>query len=66
MQAHTLKEIRLKLGLSQDVFAHLLGLKGGRSIRYYESGEKNIPGTVALLAELFAGTKTIEACLSGK
>lgn len=45
------KSARKKLGLSQKGMAELLRLKSSRSIRYYESGERDISGPIEFLVE---------------
>lgn len=45
------KAARKKLGLSQSEMADALAIKDPRTIRRYESGEREISGPVALLIE---------------
>jgi DNA-binding transcriptional regulator YiaG len=48
-----LKKARHALGLSADGFARLIGIKSGRTVRRWESGEREIPGPVANLTDLY-------------
>jgi transcriptional regulator with XRE-family HTH domain len=41
-----LKKARHALGLSAEGFARLVGVKSGRTVRRWESGEREIPGPV--------------------
>jgi len=47
-----LKKIRHNNGLSLDEMAELLGYKSGRSVRYWEDGEKPIPAVTLKLIEI--------------
>jgi len=42
------KTIRIKLGLTQDAMARKLLVSGQRTIRKWETGERKIPGPVAV------------------
>jgi DNA-binding transcriptional regulator YiaG len=44
-----LKSARHALGLSAEGFARLVGVKSGRTVRRWESGERKIPGPVVRL-----------------
>jgi DNA-binding transcriptional regulator YiaG len=44
-----LKKARHALGLSAEGFACLVGVKSGRTVRRWESGEREIPGPVFYL-----------------
>jgi DNA-binding transcriptional regulator YiaG len=44
-----LKKARHALGLSAEGFARLVGVKSGRTVRRWESGEREIPGPVIKL-----------------
>jgi DNA-binding transcriptional regulator YiaG len=44
-----LKKARHALGLSAEGFARLVGVKSGRTVRRWESGEREIPGPVVKL-----------------
>ena len=46
-----LKKARHALGLSAEGFARLVGVKSGRTVRRWESGEREIPGPVMKLTE---------------
>jgi predicted transcriptional regulator len=44
-----LKKARHALGLSAEGFARLVGVKSGRTVRRWESGERKIPEAVAMV-----------------
>jgi DNA-binding transcriptional regulator YiaG len=46
-----LKSIRQSLGLSAEAFAKLVRVSNGRTVRYWESGDRDIPGPVIVIAE---------------
>jgi DNA-binding transcriptional regulator YiaG len=46
-----LKSARHALGLSAEGFARLVGVKSGRTVRRWESGEREIPGPVGKLTQ---------------
>jgi transcriptional regulator with XRE-family HTH domain len=49
-----LKSARAKLGgLTQEQLGHILGIRWGRTIRKWESGERPVPETVGILLNLF-------------
>lgn len=47
-----LKSARHALGLSAEGFARLVGVESGRAVRRWESGERSIPGPIAVLTNL--------------
>lgn len=47
-----LKSIRQSLGLSAEAFARLVRVESGRTVRRWESGERDVPGPVTVIAEL--------------
>jgi DNA-binding transcriptional regulator YiaG len=49
-----LKEARKALGLSAEGFARLVGVQSGRTVRRWERGDRDIPGTVERLLEALA------------
>jgi len=51
-----LKTIRQNLGLSQRKLGEALGYSG-RSIRHWESGQREIPKTVEMAIKAYAFTK---------
>lgn len=53
MRPEQLKAARLALGLSQNEFAELVRVSTGRTVRKWEDGEREIPGPVTVLVELF-------------
>ena len=46
-----LKAARKALGLSAEGFARLVGVQSGRTVRRWERGDRDIPGTVERLLE---------------
>jgi transcriptional regulator with XRE-family HTH domain len=57
MTADELKAARHSLGLSAEAFARAFGIASGRTVRGWESGERNgkaapVPDPVALLVQL--------------
>ena len=55
--------LRVKLGLSHDKFAELIDMGSGRNIRRWESGEKEIPGSVWLVLELIYSLDDVQEFL---
>ena len=51
MKAEEFKKARQRLGLSVSEMAAALRINSPRSIRQYESGEREISGPVSLLVE---------------
>jgi DNA-binding transcriptional regulator YiaG len=47
-----LKSARHALGLSAEGFARAVGVESGRTVRRWESGERDIPGPVVVLTGL--------------
>jgi len=54
-----LKSIRQSLGLSAEVFAKVVRVESGRTVRRWESAERDIPGPVTLIAELLRDEATL-------
>lgn len=48
-----LKDLRKRLGLSLSEMAELLGLANADSVRFLESGKKEMTGPVAKLMEIY-------------
>lgn len=57
MTPSELKSARLALGFSAQRFARFLRIKDGRTVRYWEAGENDIPGPVVVLLELVMSSK---------
>jgi len=53
MTGQDLRRSRLALGLTLDEFARLVRVSSGRTVRKWEDGEREVPGPVAVLVELF-------------
>jgi DNA-binding transcriptional regulator YiaG len=47
-----LKAARHTLGLSAEGFARLVSVESGRTVRRWESGERDIPGPIVVLVGL--------------
>ena len=53
MTGEEIKQARLSLGLTLDEFAQLIRVSSGRTVRKWENNEREIPGPVSVLTELF-------------
>lgn len=62
MQPAELRRIRADLGLSAEVFGRLVGTSG-RNVRYWEAGDRSIPGPAALLIRLIVEHPAVLAWL---
>lgn len=60
MTGPELKSTRHALGLTAEGFARLVRVESGRTVRRWESGERDIPGPVLALLDL------IERCPEAK
>ena len=49
MTPEELKSARHALGLSAEGFASFVGVQGGRTVRKWEAGDRDIPGPVQVL-----------------
>lgn len=49
MTPEELKSARHALGLSAEGFAAWVGVQGGRTVRKWEAGDRDIPGPVTVL-----------------
>jgi len=49
MSAINIKKIRNDLGLSQSQFARMVGVASDRTVRRWEEGERDVPGSVILI-----------------
>lgn len=57
MDKEEFKQIRIDLGFSQQKMAEFIGIKSGRSIRRYESGDWDVPkGTAEFLNQQAKGS----------
>ena len=63
--ARKLKQIRLKLGLSQSEMANRLGVKDRASISLYENGKRE-PPLPTLLAYARSGNFNLESLIDDK
>ena len=57
MTRHEFKEARHKLGLSAEKCARVFMVSSGRTIRRWESGERDIPGPAQVLMAWLAHGK---------
>ena len=53
MSPSELKSARHILGLSAEGFARAVGVESGRTVRRWEAGERDIPGPVVVLLEIW-------------
>ena len=53
MTGEEIKQARLSLGLTLDEFAKLIRVSSGRTVRKWENNEREAPGPVSVLIELF-------------
>ncbi len=60
MTPQQFKQIRKTKGLGCQKMAKFLGLKAGRTVERYESGQIEIPGTIIRILELSGDLKTRE------
>jgi transcriptional regulator with XRE-family HTH domain len=65
MTGEELQRTRLALGLTLDEFARLVRVSSGRTVRKWEDGERDVPGPVAVLAELFLLSSDAWRCRCG-
>jgi DNA-binding transcriptional regulator YiaG len=59
-----LKEARHKLGLSAEGFARLVRVESGRTVRRWESGERDIPGPVLVILDLIEAIPAVRKKLA--
>lgn len=52
MEPCEVADIRKQLGLSVDDFAILVGVASDRTVRRWENGDKEVPGSVVVLLDL--------------
>lgn len=48
-----LRDARRSLGLSAEGFARAVGAQSGRTVRRWESGDRDIPGSVEVLVRIW-------------
>lgn len=56
-----LRDLRLRLGLTADGLAELVGVSGGRTVRRWEAGQRSIPGPVAVLLTAISADPAVQA-----
>ena len=56
-----LKSARNALGLSAEGFARLVRVESGRTVRLWESGEREIPGPVVVIVEAILSSAPVRA-----
>lgn len=59
MTGEELRAARKSLGLTAQGFADLVGVSNGRTVRYWESGDRKVPGPVAVLIKKIMDDKTM-------
>jgi DNA-binding transcriptional regulator YiaG len=62
MTGQDLRRSRLALGLTLDEFARLVRVSSGRTVRKWEDGEREIPGPVTVLVDLFLSSPESWRC----
>ncbi|TPG45983.1 helix-turn-helix domain-containing protein [Roseomonas nepalensis] len=59
MTPQELKAARNAVGLSAEGFARLVRVESGRTVRRWESGEREIPGPVVVLVEALMASRAV-------
>lgn len=59
MTQDELRAIRTSLGLSAEGFARLVQVEGGRTVRRWEAGDRDIPGPVQVLAKALMESQSV-------
>lgn len=54
-----LKSARHALGLSAEGFARLVNVESGRTVRRWESGERDIPGPVTVIVRALMDSRAV-------
>jgi DNA-binding transcriptional regulator YiaG len=63
MDPAELKFARNALGLSAEGFARLVRVESGRTVRRWESGERDIPGPVTVIVDLLLASEEARVLL---
>lgn len=63
MTPASLKAARHRLGLSAELFARVVGVESGRTVRRWEAGDRDIPGPVTVLTHLLLVSEEARARL---
>jgi DNA-binding transcriptional regulator YiaG len=56
---NTVRTVRIALGLSAEGFAQLVRVQSGRTVRKWESGERDIPGPVEVLSNALLESRAV-------
>lgn len=64
MTSEELKAARAALGLSAEGFARLMQVESGRTVRRWESGERDIPGPVQVLTSALLDSRAVRRYFS--
>lgn len=59
MTPANLKSARHALGLSAEGFARLVNVESGRTVRRWESGERDIPGPVTVIVRALMDSRAV-------
>lgn len=59
MTPDELRSIRHSLGLSAEAFAQLVKVESGRTVRRWESADRDIPGPVVVLATALSESQSV-------
>ncbi len=61
MTPEELKSARHAFGLSADGFAKWVNVSNGRTVRYWEAGDRDIPGPVVVLVKAALESAAVRA-----
>jgi len=59
MTPDELKDARKALGLSAEKFAKMVRIESGRTVRRWESGDRDIPGPVVVIVEALMQSRAV-------
>lgn len=59
MTPDDLKSARRALGLTAEGFASLVSVQGGRTVRRWEAGDRDIPGPVIVLVSAILSDRSV-------
>jgi transcriptional regulator with XRE-family HTH domain len=61
MTRQEFKQARLDLGMTQEQIAAAVGVSSGRTVRRWESGERNVNPSASILAKILLGGKEAQS-----
>lgn len=59
MTGDELRRARAALGLSTEGLARLVDVQGGRTVRKWEAGDRDVPGPVAVLLRALMESRSV-------